>query len=97
MTNTNTQNPATPAQSVPAGGGEGQTLLDEMRAFINLIKGAALQGEGFFTTERRKQMFEECVRLNELYLAAPLQPQDGKDARTDSVHLGSGASGGVRS
>ena len=27
--------------------------------------------------------------------ATPLQPQDGKDARTDSVHLDSGASGGV--
>jgi hypothetical protein len=48
-------------------------LLDEMRAFINLLKGAALLGKDVFTDERCRHIFEECVRLNGLYLglAAP--------------------------
>jgi len=46
-------------------------LLDEMRAFINLIKGAALYGgPASFTAQRCEQMFAECARLNALYLAA---------------------------
>lgn len=44
-------------------------LLDQMRAFVNLVKGAALQPEGFLNTERREQMFKEAGRLNDLYLA----------------------------
>lgn len=57
----------------------GYALLDEMRAFINLLKGAALLGPETFTPERCRHIFEECVRLNGRYLeldaaAAPQPP-----------------------
>jgi hypothetical protein len=59
--------PTTPAPG-PVAQGE---LLDEMRAFVNLMKGAALEGEEFFSAPRCKQIFEECVRLNGKYLNLP--------------------------
>ena len=46
-------------------------LLAQMRAYVNLIKGAALQGPSFFTEERCRNLFEECVRLNGAYLSLP--------------------------
>lgn len=96
---------AAPAASVPAGGGEAERAQAECDAIteLNHAQWLALENVRTLASRHRKEewaqhMLRFCDAAGnaaQTFRAAPLQPQDGKDARTDSVHLGSGASGEV--
>ena len=102
---------ATPAQSVPAGVGESNSLESggiktpalEPMAKLRVYMDRHDMGQSLAPNPPYKVAIATALKaadflplgVYELYLSAPLQPQDGKDARTDSVHLGSGASGNV--
>lgn len=68
-----------PAATATAGGvtDARDDLFSQMRAYVNLIKGAAMQGPSFFTEGRCGDMFNECVRLNRAYLDLPATAPDG--------------------
>jgi len=88
---------ATPAASVPLGGGEAydweaEALLQRER--IMRIAKALRPEMGSYFFEDVIQAVEKI--LTEHRAAQPTTAQDAKDARPDSVHLGSGASGNVR-